>query len=229
VKSAQKGNMENARKETREPVFVSLRFHHPHPTMLDLDRLEKPRLCGGKLIARCPACAENGSDKAGEHLFIADDGRGPFGCIVNPGPHGEVHRKRIWELAGSPTNTGLSHPLSAPRVSPMPKSVPRIPPLRRLAVGEMDAVATLRGWPLFAGLELLTRRGLLWQGDVFDDGQHWPAWIVADSTRRNAQARRLDGQPWQGIGDAKAKTLPGCDPSWHWCGGNRPSPVRGAL
>jgi hypothetical protein len=78
----------------------------------------------------------------------------------------------------------------------------------------MDEIAYRRGWPLFAGLELLTQRGLLWQGAVFDDGHEWPAWIVTDATRRNAQGRRLDGEPWQGIGSKKAKTLPGCDPSW---------------
>jgi hypothetical protein len=78
----------------------------------------------------------------------------------------------------------------------------------------MSAIADLRGWPSIAGMESLTRRNLLWHGMVWDDGRDWPAWIVTDSTRRNAQARRLDGQPWTGIGNAKAKTIPGCDPSW---------------
>jgi hypothetical protein len=156
-----------------------------------------------------------GVDRAGEHLFIADEGRGPFGCVVNPCPAGDAHRKRIFELVGVQEKPGRFRPFPLPCCVPAtPKPAPRIPFLRPLTVGEMTVVATSRGWPVFAGLELLTRRSLLWQGDVFDDGQTWPAWIVADSTRRNAQARRLDGQPWQGIGDAKAKTLPGCDPSW---------------
>ena len=93
------------------------------------------------------------------------------------------------------------------------KSKPRIPPLPALTVTEMADIAHLRGWPLFAGLELLTRRGLLWHGMVRDAGRDWPAWIVTDSTRRNAQARRMDGQPWKGI-DAKAKSLPGVEASW---------------
>ena len=75
-------------------------------------------------------------------------------------------------------------------------------------------IANLRDWPAFAGLELLTQRGLLWQGMVWDDGSEWPAWIITDSARRNAQARRLDGKVWHGIGDRKAKSLPGSDPSW---------------
>jgi hypothetical protein len=78
----------------------------------------------------------------------------------------------------------------------------------------MAAIADLRGWHSFVGLELLTQRGLLWRGDVFDDGREWPAWIIADASRRNAQARRLDGGLWRSIGDKKAKSLPGSDPSW---------------
>jgi hypothetical protein len=78
----------------------------------------------------------------------------------------------------------------------------------------MEAIARLRGWHCFAGLELLVQRGLLWQGEVFDGGAEWPAWIITDDSRRNVQARRLDGQPWAGIGGKKAKSLPGTDPSW---------------
>jgi hypothetical protein len=181
---------------------------------LDLDRLEKPRLHGGKLIARCPACAETGADKSCEHLFVADEGLGVFGCIVNPGPAGDAHRKRIWQIVGKSEKPGQPFPLPLLRPKPTPKPAPRIPPLRKLAVGEMEAIARLRGWHCFAGLELLTQRGLLWQGAVFDGGTTWPAWIVADSARRNAQARRFDGGLWPGIGGKKAKSLPGSDPSW---------------
>jgi len=78
----------------------------------------------------------------------------------------------------------------------------------------MAQIADLRGWQYFAGLQLLADRGLMFYADVFDDGMTWPAWLITDSTRRNAQARRLDGKAWQGIGGAKAKTLPARDPSW---------------
>ena len=64
---------------------------------LDVAKLEKVReLAGGMVQARCPACAEGGADKTGEHLRIYPDGR--FGCCVHP-KDGE-HRKRIWALAG---------------------------------------------------------------------------------------------------------------------------------
>jgi hypothetical protein len=155
-----------------------------------------------------------GADKSCEHLFIADEGRGVFGCIVNPGPAGEAHRKRIWQLVGKPEKPNKFRPPPAPRPKPTPKPEPRIPPLRKLTVGEMEAVACLRGWHYFAGLELLAQRGLLWQGQVFDDGTEWPAWIIADDSRRNVQGRRLDGERWHGIGDKKPKSLPGTNPSW---------------
>ncbi len=72
----------------------------------------------------------------------------------------------------------------------------------------------LRGWTWWAGLDQLADRGLLFTGRVWDDGGSQPAWIIADSTRRNAQARRMDGFTWAGIGGKKAKTLPGSEASW---------------
>jgi hypothetical protein len=64
---------------------------------ISLDKLEKVReLAGGLVQARCPACAEAGHDRAGEHLRIYPDGR--FGCCVHP--KDSDHRKRIWALVG---------------------------------------------------------------------------------------------------------------------------------
>ena len=64
---------------------------------LDVSKLEKVRqLADGSVQARCPACAEGGSDRHGNHLRIYPDGR--FGCCVYPKDC--EHRKRIWALAG---------------------------------------------------------------------------------------------------------------------------------
>jgi hypothetical protein len=52
-------------------------------------------------------------------------------------------------------------------------------------------------------------RGLLWIGDIWDDGEYQPAWVITDSSRLNAQARKLDGSVWRGIGGSKAKSLKG--------------------
>ena len=65
---------------------------------LDVSKLEKVRRRGSNTIARCPACAEAGNDRKGEHLFINDEGQ--FGCVLYPGPEGSAHRQRIFELAG---------------------------------------------------------------------------------------------------------------------------------
>lgn len=65
---------------------------------LDQFRLEKVRHRGSNTVARCPACAETGGDRKGEHLFITDSGQ--FGCVLFPGQDGQQHRQRIFELAG---------------------------------------------------------------------------------------------------------------------------------
>lgn len=59
------------------------------------------------------------------------------------------------------------------------------------------------------GVEWAGERGLLWFATLKD----CPAWIVTDSARVNAQARRMDGQAWEHIG-AKAWTLPGAWAAW---------------
>jgi len=66
---------------------------------LDFNKLENLRWHGKKMIARCPACAEAGNDKSGEHLLINKSGH--FGCVVHSGKglHAHEHRKRIWQLA----------------------------------------------------------------------------------------------------------------------------------
>lgn len=65
---------------------------------LDIARLNNVQQRGGNIIAQCPACAENGRDKHGNHLTIDTEGR--FACVVNPGAAGAEHRKRIFELVG---------------------------------------------------------------------------------------------------------------------------------
>jgi hypothetical protein len=64
---------------------------------LDCSKLQRVRnLANGGCQAQCPACAEAGQDRKGEHLRISADGK--FGCCVFPGDH--EHRRRIFALAG---------------------------------------------------------------------------------------------------------------------------------
>jgi hypothetical protein len=87
---------------------------------LDVAKLEKVReLAGGIVQARCPACAEGGADKTGEHLRIYPDGK--FGCCVHP-KDGE-HRKRIWALAGVRKPGIFSLRLNSPPAMPATTSV----------------------------------------------------------------------------------------------------------
>lgn len=65
---------------------------------LDLKKLEKVRPHGSNIIARCPACAEDGKDGKGDHLCIFPDGK--FSCVVYPSEDGKNHRKRIFALVG---------------------------------------------------------------------------------------------------------------------------------
>ena len=75
--------------------------------MLNLEMLDGVQLQRGKVIARCPACAEVGMDRAGTHLMVLPDGR--FGCVLNPGKAGEEHRRRIWLLAGVREEAAVRH------------------------------------------------------------------------------------------------------------------------
>ena len=65
---------------------------------LDINRLENIKNKVEGVVARCPACAEVGCDKKGEHLFVHISGR--FGCVLFPGDSGKEHRKRIFALVG---------------------------------------------------------------------------------------------------------------------------------
>jgi hypothetical protein len=65
---------------------------------LDINKLELVKHTSGKIIAQCPACANEGQDQTGNHLFIDSEGR--FGCVVYPGKTGDQHRKKIFELVG---------------------------------------------------------------------------------------------------------------------------------
>jgi hypothetical protein len=186
---------------------------------LDVDQLENVKFQGGNLIARCPACAEEGGDRKGVHLCIKENGEGPFGCVVYSGSEGAEHRKRIWALAGSatsPEQRPTPHVICR-RVTPrssLSKPPRTFPKLRPSGEDEAMTIAELREWQSYFGLVLLSKRGLLWDGDIYDDHTEWPAWIITDSTRLNAQARKYDGMLWTGIGNAKAKTLPGSVASW---------------
>jgi len=120
---------------------------------LNLNKLEKVReLAGGIVQARCPACAEGGNDRTGEHLRIYPDGR--FGCCVHP-KDGE-HRKRIFALVGVHDRREIRVKVASPQTAkiiqadilgrlgrvfggPAKPSLPAAPNLRTLIWLEMSS------------------------------------------------------------------------------------------
>jgi hypothetical protein len=68
---------------------------------------------------------------------------------------------------------------------------------------ETKAIASLRGISA-EGVSIAAQRGLLFTAS-FDEGR---GWVITDSHRKNAQARRIDGRIWTHIGE-KAWTLRG--------------------
>ena len=114
--------------------------------------------------------------------------------------------KRFIELAGG---GAIVAPL--PRraaAAPQPRQKPTFPELGRGTDADLHTLAALRH-VTFDSLWLARAVGLLrfttWKGQA--------AWVITDADLLNAQARRMDGAPWEGIG-AKAQTLPGSWANW---------------
>ena len=125
--------------------------------------------------------------------------------------------KELIALAGG--HTRASTALPGPTFTRSPdREKPTLPELRKPTADELLAIQLQRKLPEPYGLEIAVHRGLLWLGDVYEHSTKAtvPAWIVTDDSRWNAQARRMDGQPWtlpEGL-TAKAKTLKGSAASW---------------
>lgn len=85
---------------------------------LDPNKLENVRrFRSGAIQARCPACAEAGHDRKGEHLRIRADGR--FGCCAFP--RDREHRKTIFRLVGAEvTNQEIPNLGRLGRLKPTP-------------------------------------------------------------------------------------------------------------
>jgi hypothetical protein len=109
---------------------------------LDLTRLEKVKHRGPNVIARCPACAESGGDRKGEHLMINDAGR--FGCVLFPGQGGQQHRQRIFELAGVKETPGKGFEIRKP-----PRPASRSTVIQKDILGHLGRIQSTHARKIF--------------------------------------------------------------------------------
>lgn len=102
---------------------------------------------------------------------------------------------------------GSSDQRTIPKVAPKPappRSLPRLPDLRVGSEIDLKALAASRNVSVEA-VCLACERGLVHFCDLHDGEDLLRAWILTDRARRNAQARRLDGDRWHHQWDADAK------------------------
>lgn len=76
-------------------------------------------------------------------------------------------------------------------------------PMHPPTIEDLHAIATARHFPGTEGLEAAADCKTLTVGSAYG----FPSWLLLSPCRRNAQARRLDGTPYQA--GLKAKSLPG--------------------
>lgn len=127
--------------------------------------------------------------------------------ILATGLSREAACRKFTEMAG-----GARSPLpvkQSPPAAPQARQKPVFPAFERGTDAELHALAALRhvnyAAPFIAG-----GAGLLYFATLHGHR----AFVLTGDERLNAQARRLDGEPWEHIGGAKAWTLPGSWAAW---------------
>ena len=185
-------------------------------SIIDVNLLEKVKYTQRCITARCPACAEIGADKTGNHLSIFPDGK--YSCILHTGSLKGTHSKRIYEIVGTKRKRGCISTIRIIKHKPIKNILqPVFHNLRHLTIAEMTSITEHRGWCTNAGIQLLAMRGLVFYCEESDElkngpcenGRH-PSWVIKDSSGLSAQARRLDCKKWFLHGkEVKAKTLAG--------------------
>lgn len=106
-------------------------------------------------------------------------------------------------VAGLPPRPRRENPPEPARVKP------KFPLLSACTPEDVAGLARLRGVSPDA-VRLAVDRGLL----HFADSREGRSWLVADSSRWSAIARRMDGRGWDFLGGAKARMLRGNWASW---------------
>jgi hypothetical protein len=88
-----------------------------------------------------------------------------------------------------------------------------LPTLAKPSKSELRQLSELRGIPI-EGLVIAVMREFLWT--YWDPFEEVRCWLITDSARKSAVARRLDGKPWQApwVNGSKSKTIKGSWASW---------------
>jgi hypothetical protein len=160
---------------------------------------------------KSPSCTVKGDVftdwSTGEHLDQIDFFAAAKGI---PGPEAIRNLARIFQIVGDLPARLPAPPRQADADERETRSRKRAawPTFEIPSRGEILQIAELRGLSPEA-IGLAVSRGLLWACN----SREGRAWVVGDSSHRNAQARRLDGRAWEKIG-AKAWTMPGSEASW---------------
>lgn len=81
---------------------------------------------------------------------------------------------------------------------------PKLPLMRKGSPAELAELAKRRHLSV-ESVRLASSRGLLWFCRLNDGPEGVVSWVITDRTRRNAQARRLDGERWRYMWDAESK------------------------
>ena len=172
-----------------------------------LSRLEGVKRSGGGWIARCPAHDDHNpslsiAEGKGQRIMVKCHAGCSYDNIIaalglRPS---DLFQQKAERRKGSPPSQDLTPEQKRGRwprfENPTPLELHRIGELRN--IGE-------------DGLRLAVKRGLLRCADYKSER----CWLVTDEARFNAQARRLDGQPFKHDGtDKKTLTLPGSKASW---------------
>lgn len=170
-----------------------------------------------KAGCRCPFHEDR---KNSFSVFIGEDGFDAWNCFTGCGGGDAVDFfqrasglspkeacRKFMRLAGGRFTP--KHRAARPLPKPAePKPRPNFPDFHKGTPADFVQLARLRHIGR-EGLEFASERGLLW----FATLKNCPAWIVTDSERVNAQARRMDGQEWEHI-SAKAWTAKGSWAVW---------------
>lgn len=129
-------------------------------------------------------------------------------------------------------------PVARPPVETVNRSVPPmkrkpLPPLRTPEPHELSGYARLRGLgPSWVGLEIMSRRGLLFAASRDEDESGIPCFVATDPARRCAMVRRMDGAAWARWCDESASWIPltgGKSKTWAGAEGGSRWPVGAAL